>query len=41
VVITHHRAINWPRIGRSAPLVVDTRDVMSKLDDVRARVVLA
>src|SRR5690606_7069916 len=41
VVVTQHKAIDWPQIGRSARLVVDTRDVMSKLDGVRARVVQA
>jgi UDP-N-acetyl-D-glucosamine dehydrogenase len=41
VVVTHHKAIDWPLIARWTRLVVDTRDVMSKLDDVRARVVLA
>lgn len=41
VVVTHHKAIDWALVGREAKLVVDTRDVMSKLDRLVARVVLA
>ncbi|UCG24106.1 MAG: nucleotide sugar dehydrogenase, partial [Chloroflexota bacterium] len=37
VVVTHHSAFDWPRIGKLATLIVDTRHVIG--DEGRARVV--
>jgi UDP-N-acetyl-D-glucosamine dehydrogenase len=41
LVVTDHAAIDWAAIGRHAPLVVDTRNVMSRTDGVEATVVPA
>jgi UDP-N-acetyl-D-glucosamine dehydrogenase len=41
VIATDHDAIDWNAVGRHAKLVVDTRNAMSKVDGVSARVVKA
>jgi UDP-N-acetyl-D-glucosamine dehydrogenase len=41
VIVTDHKAIDWAQLGREARLIVDTRNAMSKVADVRARVVKA
>ncbi len=33
IVVTNHKAIDWALVAREAPLIVDTRDVLSKLPD--------
>jgi len=40
-IITNHDAVDWNMIGREARLIVDTRDAMSGVSDVQARVVKA
>jgi len=41
VVVTHHDAIDWSLVGRHARLVVDTRNAMSRADEIRGRLVKA
>jgi UDP-N-acetyl-D-glucosamine dehydrogenase len=41
VVVTDHAAIDWDLVGGHAKLVVDTRNVMSKVRDPSARIVKA
>jgi UDP-N-acetyl-D-glucosamine dehydrogenase len=41
LVVTDHSAVDWALIGRAAHLIVDTRDVMSRVKGVKARVVKA
>jgi UDP-N-acetyl-D-glucosamine dehydrogenase len=41
VIVTDHKAIDWAMLGREAGLIVDTRNAMAKVADVRARVVKA
>jgi UDP-N-acetyl-D-glucosamine dehydrogenase len=41
LIVTDHSAVDWALIGRSARLIVDTRDAMSRVQGVRARVVKA
>jgi UDP-N-acetyl-D-glucosamine dehydrogenase len=41
VIVTDHAAIDWRMIGELARLVVDTRNVMSGSNEIRARVVKA
>ncbi len=41
LIVTDHAAIDWAAVGRHARLVVDTRNVMSRVQGVRARVVKA
>ena len=41
VVVTDHAAIDWALIGHEARLVIDSRNVMAKVDGVRATVVSA
>jgi UDP-N-acetyl-D-glucosamine dehydrogenase len=38
VVVTDHEVIDWRAIAEHAPLVVDTRNAMSRIDGVRATV---
>ncbi len=40
-VVTDHHGVDYELVARHAPLVVDTRNVMAALEDVRARVVRA
>jgi UDP-N-acetyl-D-glucosamine dehydrogenase len=41
VIVTNHAAIDYDLLGRHAPLIVDTRNAMAKIDGVKARVVKA
>lgn len=41
VIVTDHNATDWALIARHAPLVIDTRDAMSRVPPGRARVVKA
>jgi UDP-N-acetyl-D-glucosamine dehydrogenase len=41
VIVTNHVNIDWSLIGRSARLIVDTRDAMRVVSDVTARIVKA
>ena len=41
VIVTDHEAVDWAMIGRSARLVIDTRNVMSKVPGAQARIVKA
>jgi UDP-N-acetyl-D-glucosamine dehydrogenase len=41
LIVTDHAAIDWMMVGRDAKLVVDTRNAMARVRDVRARVVKA
>ncbi|MHC4946976.1 MAG: nucleotide sugar dehydrogenase [Planctomycetota bacterium] len=41
IVVTDHAAVDYALVGRHARLVVDTRDAMAGVADVRARVVKA
>ena len=41
VIVTDHKAVDYGLIGAHAKLVVDTRDAMSRVSGVRARVVKA
>ncbi|MDP6763459.1 MAG: nucleotide sugar dehydrogenase [Planctomycetota bacterium] len=41
VVVTDHEAVDWSLVGRTAALIVDTRNVMAGVDGVRARVLKA
>jgi len=41
LVVTDHDSVDYALVGEHAPLVVDTRNVMAALGDVKARVVRA
>jgi UDP-N-acetyl-D-glucosamine dehydrogenase len=41
IIVTHHAAIDWALVGQYAKLVIDTRDALSGVRGVRARVVKA
>lgn len=41
IVVTDHDAVDWPLVGRSARLIVDTRNVMARVPGVVAKVVKA
>ncbi|MDP6540276.1 MAG: nucleotide sugar dehydrogenase [Planctomycetota bacterium] len=41
VIVTDHEAVDWPQVGRCAPLIVDTRNVMAGIEGVEARVLKA
>lgn len=41
LVVTDHDHIDWSMVGEHAPLVVDSRNVLSKLGETKARVVQA
>jgi len=41
LIVTDHSAVDWALIGRSAKLVVDTRNAMARVKGVKARVVKA
>jgi UDP-N-acetyl-D-glucosamine dehydrogenase len=41
VIVTNHEAIDYDLLGCCAPLIVDTRNAMAKIDGVKARVVKA
>lgn len=41
VIVTDHAIIDWDAIGQHAKLVVDTRNAMAKVSNVKARIVKA
>jgi len=41
LVVTDHDSIDWPVVGKHSRLVVDSRDAMAHLGDLRSRVVSA
>jgi len=41
LIVTDHKAIDWPLVAQSSTLVVDTRDAMSGVAHVTARVIKA
>ncbi len=41
IIVTDHAAVDYALVGRAARLIVDTRNVMAAVPDVRARVVKA
>jgi UDP-N-acetyl-D-glucosamine dehydrogenase len=41
LIVTDHAAIDWALIGRSARLIVDTRNAMARVTSPRARIVKA
>lgn len=41
VIVTDHKVIDWSSIGEYSKLVIDTRNAMSGLDGIKARIVKA
>lgn len=41
LIVTRHKAVDWPLIARASRLVVDTRDAMTGLPNPKARIVKA
>jgi UDP-N-acetyl-D-glucosamine dehydrogenase len=41
LIVTDHAAIDWAMVGREAKLVIDTRNAMTRVAEVCARVVKA
>jgi UDP-N-acetyl-D-glucosamine dehydrogenase len=41
LIVTDHKAIDWPLVAQSSKLVIDTRDAMSRVPNVTARVIKA
>jgi UDP-N-acetyl-D-glucosamine dehydrogenase len=41
LVVTDHKAIDWALVGREAPLIVDTRNAMARVPEIRGVLVKA
>jgi UDP-N-acetyl-D-glucosamine dehydrogenase len=41
LIVTRHTAVDWPLIGRESRLIIDTRNAMAAVPNVKARVVKA